>query len=89
MKTMYRTNDIFNFGNKKTNQEALLICKAVAMECGLNIGKCYTDKETHSIYKLHLYGSKKSFLRYYYKTRKINISYKDGLTRLLHVLKWS
>lgn len=89
MKTMYRTNDIFNFGSKKTNQEALIICKAIAEDCGLIIGTCYTDKETHSLYKLYLYGTKKAFVKYYFKTIKIDISHKNGFIRLLDVLKWS
>lgn len=89
MNTLYRTYDIFNFGSEKLNYEALLNCKIVADKCGLIIGKCYTDEETHGIYKLQLYGTKEAFVKYYFKTIKINISIKEGLKRFLNVLKWS
>lgn len=89
MKTLYKTNDIFNFRNEKLNYEALLICKDLANKCGLITGRIFTDEETNTMWKLELYGTKEAFIKYYFKTIKINLSFKDGLKRFINVLKWS
>ena len=75
---MYHTEDVFYNKNKENRIKWLIRCRRIALKCGLTCRCIDVEGDTP---KLEMWGTKRQFLKYYFKTLKFDAEIIDGVKR--------